>query len=33
LTSENYETAERKVRLETTMFIGGVRIRQAEGTA
>ena len=31
LASENYETAERKVRLETSMFIGDVRIRQAEG--
>jgi len=31
LTSENYETAERKVRLETSMFVGDVRIRQAEG--
>jgi lia operon protein LiaF len=33
LSSENYETAERKVRLETSMFIGDVRIRQAEGAA
>jgi lia operon protein LiaF len=31
LSSENYEAAERKVRLETSMFIGDVRIRQAEG--
>jgi lia operon protein LiaF len=28
MTSENYETAERQVRLETTAFVGDVKVRR-----